>query len=97
MKTLHFFGAIVLAIAGLTATSCSEGKSYAELLNEENMYTNNFLADQIVELEIPADTVFQVGPRAHESRSSAKIISRHLIGVNSSLSHHSHRQQGGNR
>lgn len=64
MKTLHFFGAIVLAIAGLTATSCSEGKSYAELLNEENMYTNNFLADQIVVLDIPADTVFQVGTRA---------------------------------
>jgi len=45
-------------------TSCSDGKSYAQLLNEEDMYTNNFLADQHVELAIPADTVFEVGPNA---------------------------------
>lgn len=57
-------------ILGLTATvasllcSCSDGKSFAQLLNEEDMYTNNFLADQTVVLSIPADTVFEVGPDA---------------------------------
>lgn len=63
MKKLHAisFGVVMAALA---MTSCSDGKSYAQLLNEEDMYTNNFLADQHVELAIPADTVFEVGPNA---------------------------------
>ena len=63
MKKLHAisFGVVMAAMA---MTSCSDGKSYAQLLNEEDMYTNNFLADQHVELAIPADTVFEVGPNA---------------------------------
>lgn len=56
---------IFAAIAAIvTFSACSEGKSYAELLNEEDMYVNNFLADQTVELEIPADTVFICGKDA---------------------------------
>lgn len=51
--------AAILCIAALPA--CEEGKSYAELLNEEDMYVNNFLADQTVVLDIPADTVFISG------------------------------------
>lgn len=63
MKKLHAisFGVVM---AAMTMTSCSDGKSYAQLLNEEDMYTNNFLADHHVELAIPADTVFEVGPNA---------------------------------
>ncbi len=64
MKTLRAIGAIITVIAGLAATSCNDGKSYSQYLNEENTYTNNFLADQRVELSIPADTVFEVGPDA---------------------------------
>ncbi len=53
------------ALAALaTLGACSEGKSYAELLTDENHYVNNFLADQTVVLDIPADTVFEVGPDA---------------------------------
>lgn len=59
MKKLHALGAVVLAVAALFASSCSDGKSYAQLLNEEDKYTNNYLADHYVELSIPEDTVFQ--------------------------------------
>lgn len=64
MKPLHLIGAIILGMATVAMSSCSDGKSYAQLLNEEDMYTNNYLADHYVELSIPADTVFEVGPDA---------------------------------
>lgn len=44
--------------------SCSHTVSYAELLNREENAVNNFLADQTVCLDIPADTIFQTGPNA---------------------------------
>lgn len=59
MKKLHALGAVALAVAALFTSSCNDGKSYAQLLNEEDMYTNNYLADHYVELSIPEDTVFQ--------------------------------------
>ena len=59
MKKLLALGAVALAVAAMFASSCNDGKSYAQLLNEEDMYTNNYLADHYVELSIPEDTVFQ--------------------------------------
>lgn len=59
MKKLHALGAVALAVAAMFASSCNDGKSYAQLLNEEDMYTNNYLADHYVELSIPEDTAFQ--------------------------------------
>ena len=59
------------ALAALaTLGACSEGKSYAELLTDENHYVNNFLADQTVVLDIPADTVFEVAPTLHTTAST---------------------------
>lgn len=56
---------IVAAFAGLMSlTSCDDNKSYAELLNDENKSVNRFLACQRVEMTIPADSVFEVGPEA---------------------------------
>lgn len=53
---------IALLASMLTALcSCSDSKSYAQLLNEEDMYVNNFLADQSVMLDIPEDSVFISG------------------------------------
>lgn len=48
------------------ASSCSDSKSFAELLTTENHYVNNFLADQRVDNTIPTDTtfVFETGPDA---------------------------------
>lgn len=54
----------VAAVVAMTFQSCESGKSYSELLNEENIYVNRFLADQWVVTEIPADTVFITGPDA---------------------------------
>lgn len=55
-------GALVYMAAALS--SCSDDKTYAELLTEETYYVNNFLADQRVIDAVPADTVFEVGPDA---------------------------------
>lgn len=44
--------------------SCESGRSYSELLNDENVAVNRFLADQWVIPSIPADTVFETGPDA---------------------------------
>lgn len=57
---------IAIFVAALVAlsVSCSDDKSYAQLLNEENQAVNNFLADQQVVLGIPEDTVFVTGPQA---------------------------------
>lgn len=47
-------------------SSCSDTKSYAELLTTETHHVNNFLADQRVVNTIPTDTtfVFETGPDA---------------------------------
>ena len=50
MKPLHLIGAIILGMATMAMSSCSDGKSYAQLLNEEDMYTNNYLADHYLSL-----------------------------------------------
>lgn len=44
--------------------SCDDNKSYSELLTDENHYVNNYLADQRVIGEVPADSVFETGPDA---------------------------------
>ena len=46
------------------AVSCSDRKSYAELLADEDYYSNNYLADQRVVSYIPEDSVFESGPDA---------------------------------
>lgn len=62
MKISRLF--IPLAAVGLALASCDSSVSYAELLQSENQSVNNFLADQRVELSIPADTVFEYGADA---------------------------------
>lgn len=62
MKILRTIAALAACV--LILASCDDTKSYAELLTEENYAVNNFLADQTVCLDIPADTVFEVGPNA---------------------------------
>lgn len=60
----------ILAIAALalaqavTFTSCDDNESYAELLEKETKYINNFLADQRVVGHIPENNEFEVGPDA---------------------------------
>ncbi len=61
-KTALYF---LIAIASLcAASSCDDNESYADLLKDENTAVNNFLADQRVENNIPADSVFEYGKNA---------------------------------
>ncbi len=65
MKLTHRLLTILTAIGLFTfIVSCDDNKSYADLLSDEDKAVNNFLADQIVFNEIPADTVFEIGPDA---------------------------------
>ncbi|MCI9285610.1 MAG: DUF4827 domain-containing protein [Muribaculaceae bacterium] len=62
MKSL--FVPFLSMMALLAMVSCSDSKSYAELLTEENHTVNNFLSQHRVVDHIPADSVFEVGPDA---------------------------------
>lgn len=77
-----------VALAGLSmlTTSCNDGKSYADLLNDEAKAVNTFLADQNVILDLPKDNDFIIGEDAPFTvltrkvmcicRCSAKVILR---------------------
>lgn len=65
MKPSHLFTIVAAAIAVMfTASSCKDSKSYAELLNDETKAINIFLADNVVLIDIPADSVLQYGEDA---------------------------------
>ncbi|MDE6331746.1 MAG: DUF4827 domain-containing protein, partial [Muribaculaceae bacterium] len=53
-----------MAATALGMGSCDDSKSYAELLNDEAHYINNFLADNIIVADVPADTIFETGKDA---------------------------------
>ncbi|MDE5555618.1 MAG: DUF4827 domain-containing protein [Muribaculaceae bacterium] len=63
MKFKIIFASLAAALTWALA-SCNDGKTYAELLESEDHYVNNFLADNIVYNDIPADTVFETGKDA---------------------------------
>lgn len=54
----------VAVMASVMMQSCDDGKSYAEMLTEENKAVNLFLVDQKVVGSVPADSIFQVGNQA---------------------------------
>lgn len=64
MKKQNTILMLLAIVVAMFAQSCEKGRSYAELLNDENRDVNRFLVDQEVITEIPADTVFEVGPTA---------------------------------
>lgn len=66
MRILKYFSnvAIVSAIAAISLSSCSDTKSYAERLVDENKAINLYLSDFIVENDIPEDNNFITGEDA---------------------------------
>lgn len=54
----------VFALLMLLSAACSKTESYSDLLKREQKASNWFLAQQRVCNEIPADSVFEVGPDA---------------------------------
>lgn len=65
MKLINQISVVFAFVALMMSTaSCEDGKSYAELLTDENNAVNRFLVDQQVFIEIPADNNFIVGTDA---------------------------------
>lgn len=54
----------IMAFAAIMIVSCSDSKSYSDLLKDEQKVSNWFLAQHHVCNEIPADSVFEVGEDA---------------------------------
>lgn len=55
---------IAAVVACVSVQSCSDKKSYAELLEDENKAVNVFLSDQRVIASVPADNKFETGENA---------------------------------
>ena len=55
---------LVVIIASIGLFACDDNESYADLLKEETIAVNNFLADQNIINEIPKDSIFQSGEDA---------------------------------
>lgn len=64
MKSRILFILAAMAATAMAFTSCSDGESYAEQLNDERHATNHFLSHYRVVDHIPVDTVFEVGTDA---------------------------------
>ena len=66
MKILNKLSALSIAAIALIAilSSCSDTKSYAERLVDENKAVNLFLSNYRVENSLPEDNNFEVGPEA---------------------------------
>lgn len=65
MKIKNLIGICATAtVMAILPAGCSDNKTYAELLTDENHYVNTFLADQRVVNGIPADTIFETGENA---------------------------------
>lgn len=60
----HCATAMAIAMLGVTAMSCDDGKSYAELLTDETHAVNSFLANHRVQLGIPEYDEIETGADA---------------------------------
>ncbi len=61
---MHIFSRLFIGlaiVAAFTLSSCNDSTSYADLLQLETKAINNFLADQIVVGNVPADNNFAIG------------------------------------
>lgn len=61
---LKLLAILMGGVAMLSLASCEEDYSYADLLREERRACNSYLSGYEIIDEIPADTVFEVGPNA---------------------------------
>lgn len=64
MKIRPIISIFAFIAAVVSISSCNDGKTYAELLENEDHYVNNYLADQMVINSIPDDTIFISGKDA---------------------------------
>ena len=64
LQSINTLIAAFAAALMMSTTSCSDNKSYAEYLEDEQKAVNLYLSDHRVIAEIPADTVFEYGEDA---------------------------------
>ena len=65
MKITKYILTIAAALSlSMTFASCEEGKSYSDLLREEEKATNWYMANQKIELELPEENNFITGTDA---------------------------------
>ncbi len=64
MTIKHNFSLAILLVIVLACASCSKTESYSDLLKKEQKVSNWFLAQHTVCNDIPADSVFKIGPEA---------------------------------
>ncbi|MCF0182517.1 MAG: DUF4827 family protein [Muribaculaceae bacterium] len=64
MNIKKYFCVMAAAMGLLAIASCSNEVSYSDRLNTERRAVNAYLSHQRVVTDIPADTVFEVGPDA---------------------------------
>ncbi len=62
LTRLLTLGSVIVQLLALT--SCDDNKSYAERLDDETKYINNYLADQRVIGHKPENNDFEIGPDA---------------------------------
>lgn len=64
-KTIRHVALAATIMLAFAAASCSESQSYSDLLREEEVAVNHFLAGQRVCVDVPADSIsFETGPEA---------------------------------
>ena len=63
-RTRYFIASLALVAGCSLLSSCNDGQSYADLLEDERIACNAYLADHRLYLDIPADTIFEVGENA---------------------------------
>lgn len=63
-KYTSAIGLTLIAALTLPLVGCNDGKSYSDMLREEEVAVNWYLAMNKVEVTIPADSVFVEGPDA---------------------------------
>lgn len=63
INRILFIALISSALAAIV-TSCSDDKSYADLLRDERIVCNEYLAQYRIVNEVPADSIFEVGENA---------------------------------
>lgn len=55
---------IMLSSSLLISSGCSDSESYSDMLRDEEKAVNWFLAQKKVVVDVPADSIFEVGPDA---------------------------------
>ncbi len=72
MRIKNYTKLSIMMLLTLFFASCSKTESYSDLLKKEQKASNWFLAQQKVCNDIPADSVFQVGPDAPQDKMDSE-------------------------